>query len=530
MQRTVPDPQREPGPAPPVGLPVLPELAAHLSAAAGRTAPEPPGGSAPLRAAACGYWERRGLFTPADRVLAAPGAPALLLALYAAADGAVLLPRPCAQWYAPPARLLGRPVHLTPVPAESGGLPDPFALLETVRRARMHGDTPRVLVLSVADDPSGTCPPPEQLHEVCEAAAEEGLWVISDESRRDLLHDPHDTVVLSPAEMLPGEVVVLTDLRDALLPASWPAALARFPGTRRGAVLRDAVLHTLTRLRTPLPGPLVGPVVHALGEPEAVRERTAAAARVYGALTRALHRTLTAAGALCRPPHAGSCLYADLEPLRQPLAAHGVSGSGALERELAPWAARGGHRFEDDPDALRVRLGADALLGADMELRQRVLEAADPLELPHVRAGLASLGQVLAELAEAPVAPEAPEAAGGSGGGGTDGGGGTGGAGRAGGAGGKPGTGGQAETGRATAADGGGAADRPGGPGGPGRPGRPEGNDQADEAEGAGGAGETGTTGATGTAGPADRRKGCGGDGRYRWQDGGGPYEGGSDR
>ncbi|KUL33982.1 aminopeptidase [Streptomyces sp. NRRL F-4489] len=402
MQRTAPDPQREPGPAPPVGLPVLPELAAHLSAAAGRTAPEPPGGSEPLRAAACGYWERRGLFTLADRVLAGPGAPALLLALYAAADGAVLLPRPCAQWYAPPARLLGRPVHLTPVPAESGGLPDPFALLETVRRARIHGDTPRVLVLSVADDPSGTCPPPEQLHEVCEAAAEEGLWIISDESHRDLLHDPHDTVVLSPAEMLPGEVVVLTDLRAALLPASWPVALARFPGTRRGAVLRDAVLHTLTRLRTPLPGPLAAPAIHALGEPDAVRERTAAAARVYGALTRALHQTLTGAGALCRPPHSGSCLYADLEPLRQPLAAHGITGSGALERELAPWAARGGHRFEDEPDSLRVRLGADALLGADMELRQGVLDAADPLELPHVRAGLSALGRALAELSGEP--------------------------------------------------------------------------------------------------------------------------------
>ncbi|MFE3649774.1 aminotransferase class I/II-fold pyridoxal phosphate-dependent enzyme [Streptomyces sp. NPDC059152] len=398
MQRTAPDPQREPDPAPPAGLPVLPELAAHLSAAAGRTALEPPGGSEPLRTAACGYWERRGLFTPADRVLAAPGAAVLLLALYAAADGAVLLPRPCAEWYAPPARLLGRSVHLMPVPAESGGLPDPFALLETVRRARMHGETPRVLVLSVADDPTGTCPPPEQLHEVCEAAAEEGLWVISDESRRDLLHDPHDTVVLSPAEMLPGEVVVLTDLRAALLPVSWTVALARFPGTRRGAVLRDAVLQTLARLDTPLPGPLVCAVTHALGEPDPVRERTAAVARVYGALAGALYRTLTGAGALCRPPHAGSHVYADLEPLRRPLGAQGIAGSAALERELAQWAARGGHRFEDDPDALRVRLGAAALLGADMELRQRVLDAADPLVLPHVRMGLRNLERTLVEL------------------------------------------------------------------------------------------------------------------------------------
>ncbi len=394
MQRTAPDPR----PDPPVGLPVLPDLAAHLSAAADRTEPEPPGGAAPLRSAACGYWARRGLATDPGRVLAAPGLAALLLALYAAADGGVVLPRPCSEAYAPPARLLGRQVHLAPVPAESGGVPDPFALLETVRRARMHGDAPRVLVLSVADDPTGTCPAPEQLHEVCEAAAGEGMWVLSDESRRDLLHDPHDTVLLSPAEILPDEVVVLTDLGATLAPASWPAALARFPATDRGAVLRAAALDALTALRTPLPGPVGCVVTHALGEPEAVRARTAAAARVYRVLAAALHHIVTEAGAVCRPPRSGSHLYADLEPLRRPLAARGIVESTALERKLAPWAALGGYRFGDDPGALRVRLGAEALLGAERELRQRTLDAPDPLDLPHITEALTALSRALAAL------------------------------------------------------------------------------------------------------------------------------------
>lgn len=398
MQRTAPDPQRKPENGPHAGLPVLPELAAHLSAAAGRAAPQPCGGSRDLRTAACGHWERRGLLTAPERVLAAPGGPLLLLALYAATDGAILLPRPCAEWYAPPARLLGRPLHLVPVPAESGGMPDPFALLETVRRARLHGTVPRALVLSVADDPTGTCPAPEQLHEVCEAAAEEGLWVISDESRRDLLHDPHDTVVLSPAEMLPEEVVVLTDLRETLVPASWPAAVARFPDTARGAALRDAALDALEGLDSPLPGPLGCALTHALGEPGPVRARTAAAARMHGTLTAALYRTLTAAGALCRPPHSGSHVYADLEPLRRPLTTHRITGSAALERELAPWSARGAHRFGDEPGALRVRLGSEALLGGDVERAGDALEAPDPLELPPVAQALDSLAEKLGEL------------------------------------------------------------------------------------------------------------------------------------
>ncbi|MER7394994.1 aminotransferase class I/II-fold pyridoxal phosphate-dependent enzyme [Streptomyces sp. NPDC000151] len=384
-----------PDPDPPMGLPILPELAAHLAAAADRTDPEPPGGGLPLRAVACGYFERRGLGTAAERVLAGPGAPALLLALLAATGGDVVLPRPCAAWYAPQARLLGRTVHPAPVPAESGGLPDPFTLLEAVRRARDTGGDPRVLLVSVADDPTGTCPPPELLHEVCEVAADEGLWIISDETRRDLLHDPHDTVVLSPAEMLPGNVVVLADLRATLVPASWPAALARFPATDPGEVLRAAALDALTGLATPLPGPLAAAVGHALGEPATVRERIAAAARLHGRLAAGLQETLTAAGAVCRPPHAGSHLYADLEPLRPAFAARGVTGPAALERALARWAARGGHRFGDDPKALRVRLSTEALFDPDPDRRRRLLAAPDPLEIPGVAEELAALGEAL---------------------------------------------------------------------------------------------------------------------------------------
>ncbi|MYY81005.1 pyridoxal phosphate-dependent aminotransferase, partial [Streptomyces sp. SID335] len=95
-----------------------------------------------------------------------------------------LLPRPCAAWWAPQARLLGRDAYHVPTPAECGGVPDPYALLETVRRVREEGGRPRLLVLSVADDPTATVPPPEVLHEAVEAAAGEGLHVVSDETWR----------------------------------------------------------------------------------------------------------------------------------------------------------------------------------------------------------------------------------------------------------------------------------------------------------------------------------------------------------
>ncbi|MFH8983904.1 aminotransferase class I/II-fold pyridoxal phosphate-dependent enzyme [Streptomyces varsoviensis] len=388
--------------APESGLPVLPELAERVAGAAGRAEPEPVGGGPVLHAAACGYFGRRGLWTEPGQVVAAPGAQGLLLALLASVGGDVLLTRPCAAWYTAVARLAGGASYHVPVPAECGGVPDPFALLETVRRIRGEGGRPRVLVLSVADDPTGTLVPPETLHEVCEAAEAEELLIISDETWRDTRYDAHGTVVVGPAEMCPEHTVVLTDLAGSLTPTAWPAALARLPDTEYGRAVRDRTLAACTAVRALLAPPVAAAVAHALDEPEPVRARMAAAARLFGALATAAHGRLALAGALCRPPQAGPFLYADLGELRPALAARGVSDSVELEDHLGARLgvrAPGGHRFADDPDALRVRFSPLALLPGDAA-RQRALDAAEPLESPDVARALAAFGAVLGELTE----------------------------------------------------------------------------------------------------------------------------------
>ncbi|MFJ1563879.1 aminotransferase class I/II-fold pyridoxal phosphate-dependent enzyme [Streptomyces erythrochromogenes] len=405
MQRTKAEgrgPVRYGPPAPQPGLPVLSELISVLGAAAGCSSPQPPGGGLSLREAACGYWGRRGLAASPENVAAGPGAPALLLALLGAYGGDVMLPRPCPAWWTPQIRLLGRRAYHVPTPAECGGVPDPYALLETVRRVRAEGGDPRVLLLSVADDPTATVPPPELVREACEAAESAGLFVVSEESWRDTVHRPHDDLVLSPAEMLPERAAVLVDLSGALLPAGWPAAVVRFPGTPRGARLRAGTLDVLTATGAMVAGPVAGAAAHALDEPDAVAARAYAAARLHGLVAAAAHREIRAAGAHARPPQAGRHLYADLTPLRAGLARHGVGDAMELEDWLggrlgAP--TPGGQRFADELGALRVRLSTGPLLGATPEERLAVLTARDPLELPHVRSSLDLLGSVLAGLA-----------------------------------------------------------------------------------------------------------------------------------
>ncbi|MEU6658165.1 aminotransferase class I/II-fold pyridoxal phosphate-dependent enzyme [Streptomyces sp. NPDC046821] len=389
-------------PLPDAGLPVLPELAAAATAA-DPAVPEPPGGAPALLDAASGYWLRRGLPTAPDQTAAAPGAAPLLLALTAAIGGDVLLPRPSPAWWAPQARLLGRSVFRVATPAECGGVPDPFALLETVRRVRAEGGDPRLLVLSVADDPTATAAPPEILHEAVEAAAAEGLHIVSDETWRDTVHhDPaRATVLIGPAEMLPDHVSVVTDLVGAYLPPGLPAAVARFPGTERGAALRARVLDFLTALGSVPSAPAAAAATYALGEPPEITERLRAATALHARVADAVHRVVLDRGGLARPPEAGRHLYADLERLRPALAARGVGDAQDLEDHLAQrlgMPAPGGHRFGDDLAALRVRLSTSPFLGATPGERMSSLIAPEPAELPHVQRALSMLESALDDL------------------------------------------------------------------------------------------------------------------------------------
>lgn len=328
-------------------------------------------GGRPIEAA-CAYWRRRGLATEPEQVLFAPGgAVALLSVLGALGPGGVLLPRPSSQWHGAQARMLGRDTWYVPTPAECGGVPDPFALQEAVRRQRRRGGDPRALVLSVADEVTGTAVPPELLHEVCEVASVEGLLVISDETWRDTGHSAHDTVIVSPAEILErqgggpptGEAVLVVDLSTRFRPqdsGTAGAAVVRFPPSAYGRELREATARALRALGAVLPERRWQDTTVVLTEPEPLQAERRAWVRQQSTYALAVCEVLYGVGAHARPPRLGCGLYADLEPLRRGLLASGVTDSLTLEAHLTlavgPWV-RGGHRLGDDPAALRVWLG-----------------------------------------------------------------------------------------------------------------------------------------------------------------------------
>lgn len=381
-------------------LPVFAPLAERLASGAGRNAYGPVAGGLDVRRAVAGYFERRRLPTDPGHIVVAPGSKPLLMALQLAVPGDVLLPRPCWNTYAPQARLAGKRVYGVPVPGACGGVPGPAALRETIRDARRSGGDPRVIVLTLPDNPTGTLAPPSLVREICDIAEEEDLLIVSDEIYRDVVHDP-STPFLSPAETAPLRTVVTSGLSKSLALGGWRIGVARFPGGPRGERIRDTVVSIASEVWSTLAGPMQEVAAYAFSEPPELRGHLAACARLHGAVARAVHTIMVDAGATCRPPTGAFYVYPDFEPLRAQLGRHGVRDSLSFQRHLLDRfgiAVLAGHLLDDDEKALRFKAATSMLYGSTPEQQTLALGSDDPVRLPHVAAQLSRIREAFSSL------------------------------------------------------------------------------------------------------------------------------------
>jgi len=381
-------------------LPVFPPFAERLREGAAHNAYGPVAGDETLRAAVAGYFTRRRLPTEADRVVVAPGSKALLMALQLVVPGDVVVPRPCWNTYVPQVEIAGKMAFPVPIPAECGGVPDPDGLRAAIREARAAGRDPRVVILTLPDNPTGTLAPPALVREVCAVAEAEDLLIVSDEIYRDVVHDPA-LPVLSPAEIAPERTVVTSGLSKSLALGGWRIGVARFPAGERGGRLREGVLSVASEVWSALAAPMQAVAAYAYAEPPEISERLAASARLHGAVARAVYRIAVGAGATCRPPTGGFYVYPDFEPLRDTLAAKGVTDSASLQRHLFGEygiAVLAGHLLGDEPKALRFKAATSLLYGDTRALQQAALDAGDPVSLPHIAEVLTRIEESLDKL------------------------------------------------------------------------------------------------------------------------------------
>ena len=357
------------------GLPVPDPVRERLARAAGANAYGPVAGSAAAREAAAGYHDRRGLPTHPDQIVLAPGSKALLFALLSALPGDVLLPRPSWVSYAAQAALAAKRVWWAPIPAEAGGVPDPAALERAVADARRQGGDPRILVLTLPDNPTGTVAPPELVRAVAAFAERERIAIVSDEIYRDLAYAPD--AVTSPAELLSDDVFVTNGLSKSMALGGYRIGFARFPDTPAGRELRSAVAAIASEVWSSLAGPMQHVAAYVLAEPPEVVEHVTASRALHRRATEAVHARLVAGGVLCRPPGAAFYLYPDFEQLREHFGAGGGDELAELLLERHGIATLPGSAFGDEPEALRLRLATSLLHGATGASVDDAVEAFD---------------------------------------------------------------------------------------------------------------------------------------------------------
>ncbi|GHG14372.1 MULTISPECIES: pyridoxal phosphate-dependent aminotransferase [Amycolatopsis] len=383
-------------------LPPAPELVASLKSSAARNAYGPVAGRAGPRSAVAGYFTRRRLPTGAEQVAVAPGSKAVLMALQLVVPGDLIIPIPSWNTYAPQAKLAGKQVIGVPIPAECGGVPDPALLRDALRTARSAGHDPKILVLTLPDNPTGTCASPDVVRSLCAIAEDEDLLVVSDEIYRDLVHDPATTPWCGPAELLPERTVVTTGLSKSLALGGWRIGAVRFPVGEFDSRLRARFLAAASEMWSTLAAPMQQVAEYAFAEPAELRCHLASSARLHGAVARAVHGLLVEAGATCRPPTAGFYVYPDFEPLRERLFSRGVTDSASLQRYLLDEygiAVLAGHLLGDAPGALRFKAATAMLYGDTPDQQWEALSSAEPLRLPHISDLLDRIGYSFRKLA-----------------------------------------------------------------------------------------------------------------------------------
>jgi aspartate aminotransferase len=356
------------------GLPVHPLLQEALSRAASRGGYGPVAGGTAVRDSVAGYYRRRGVETDREQIVVGPGSKALLFALLVAIDGDLVLPQPSWVSYAAQAVLAGKRVIRVPIPPECGGIPDPIALEDAVRRARTEGLDPRLLLLTQPDNPTGTVPSRALLAHTLEVARECGLIVISDEIYADLAYE--DGAFTSAAAIEAENCVVTNGLSKSLAIGGWRFGTLRVPDTEAGRSARARVCSIASEIWSCLSAPVEAAATIAFAEPAELVERVRLSRGVHARTSLAAHRVFVDAGAVCRPPTAAFYLYPDFAERRAELGAQGIQTGEQLATALLERfgiAVLPGAAFGDDAEALRFRAATSLLYGATSNERLHAL-------------------------------------------------------------------------------------------------------------------------------------------------------------
>jgi len=318
-----------------------------------------------LRAAICRYLKRtQDLdFDPED-ILIGPGSKELMFLVQLVYYGDLVIPTPSWVSYAPQAQILGRPITWLPTHPETGLGVTADALRQVCADDPLR---PRLLILNSPGNPTGTAYTPEALAEIAAVAREHRLLLLSDEIYGGVQFDGGHQ---SAARFYRGGTIISDGISKWAGSGGWRLGFFAFPKSL--AWLRKAMAAAASETYTSVSAPIQHAAIAAFeGGPEMElylqRSRV-----VLGALADYVSTRLAKAGARVNPIKGGFYAFPDFEPLRERLAARGVTTSPQLCEALleeAGVATLPGSAFGRPEHELSLRLafvdfdGASALDG-----------------------------------------------------------------------------------------------------------------------------------------------------------------------
>lgn len=333
-------------------FPIPERMVQVLRESAGEKDYLPAKGLPALRKAIAENVERKlGIDRTQGDVLVGPGSKELMFLFQVAYTGELLVPTPAWVSHVPQANVLGRSITLLETRREDQYLLRPDALAAVCER---NPDVPRALVLNYPSNPTGLTYRPEELRELARIAQKYEVIVIADEIYGELHHKGQHTSI---ARWYPEGTILSTGISKWMGAGGWRLGALIFPEELRP--LLDAMAAVASETYTSTSAPVQYGALVAFQGSDDTERYLAAARRVLAALGRWCARRLAAAGLYCAQPVGGFYVFPDFTPIKDRLAARGVTTSLGLSLKLLDEtgvALLPGSVFGRDEEELTARL------------------------------------------------------------------------------------------------------------------------------------------------------------------------------
>ena len=300
----------------PVPLPVVEELQAN----AHQKDYLPVRGLPALQQAVVGYYQRtQNLNFRPENILVGPGSKELMFILQLAYYGDLVIPTPSWVSYAPQAHIIGRHVYWLPTHRDNRWLLTPEELDKLCRK---DPTKPRIVILNYPNNPTGCSYTDDELKALAEIARKYKIILLSDEIYGELNFEGTHTSI---ARHYPEGTIISSGLSKWCGAGGWRLGTFAFPAALHWLLEGMAAVSSETFTATS--APIQYAAVRAFRGGPRIEEYLSHSRRILKALSDHVCGQLAAKGAMVAPPQGAFYIFPDFTPLKDKLAARGISTS-----------------------------------------------------------------------------------------------------------------------------------------------------------------------------------------------------------